>query len=147
MWRALWLPKIDAVNWTERQRYGHISLTGPHWGPFYSSMGINAPQCWNPTLEIIKNKNRKISTYDRMDGQTDILYWHLGDLNPWSSAACATRNYGPCKWSPKIDVDNRTERWRDGHIISTGPHWYPLYPIVGINVLQVWTTTLEINTN
>ena len=30
-----------------------------------------------------------------MDGQTDILYCHSGDLDPWPAAACAARNCGP----------------------------------------------------
>ena len=30
-----------------------------------------------------------------MEGQTDILYCHSGDMKLWPVAACAARNYGP----------------------------------------------------
>ena len=66
------------------------------------------------------------------DRRTDILYWHSGDLNPWPAAACAAHNYGPRKWSPKRDADDHTETQKDGHISSTGTHWVPLDPSVGI---------------
>ena len=53
---------------------------------------------WTPTLKV--NKNIKIArspTDDRTDGQTDILYYHSGDLNPLCEATCTKNNYGPHK--------------------------------------------------
>ena len=62
-----------------------------------------------------------------------------------------------------IWTDIRTDRWvygwtdvrtagfmdiqTDGHISSTGTHWGPSEPSVGINSSRRWTHTLEINTN
>ena len=83
----------------------------------------------------------------RTDGRTDILYFHSGYLNPCPAAAYAAHNYGPHKWSPKKYVDDRIERRRDRHISTTGPHWGPSYPSVGINASQRCTPTLEMNTN
>ena len=67
----------------------------------------------------------------------DILYYCSGDFTPWTADACAERNYGPHKLLPKSDMDERTERQRyrqmGGYISSTGPHWDPSDPSVGIN--------------
>ena len=54
----LLLPKSDADDHTERQTerqiYGHIRLTRPHWVPLDPSMGIiNKLQLCIPTLVIV----------------------------------------------------------------------------------------------
>ena len=72
-----------------------------------------------------------------MDGLTEILmyilYFHPRDLFGRPGAECNARNYGPRELLPKSNLDERTERWRDGHKSSTGPHIDPLDPNVGIN--------------
>ena len=95
--------------------------------PKYLTKVINASRRWTPTLEM--NTKTKTTKGSRTTGQTDIIYCHSGDLTPWPAAACAARNYGPREWSPKSDADDRTE-W---HISSTGPHWGPSDPSVGIS--------------
>ena len=70
-----------------------------------------------------------------MTGRTDILYYHSGDLTPWPAATCAASNFGQHELSPKIDADDQIERRRHGHISSTGPHWGPLDPSLGITSL------------
>ena len=113
---------------TERQRHWHISSTRPNWGTL--------SRCWTHTLEI--NTNTKIAKVSRTTGQTDIFYWHSGYLIPWPEAACVALNYGPHKWSPKSDTDNRIERQRCietyGHIILTEPRFVTLDTSVGINI-------------
>ena len=49
---------------TERLRDGHISSTGPHWGPLGSKVGINPLRRWTPTLGI--NRNKKITKVPQM---------------------------------------------------------------------------------
>ena len=62
----------------------------------------------------------------------DILNFDSGDVTPWPVHACATRNHDSRKLSPKIDSEDWTERQRDGHIISTGPHLGPSDTSVGV---------------
>ena len=75
-----------------------------HNGVQRTPVGKNASRRYTYTLVIViiiviliissiktieyKYKNRKRPADDRTDGQTDILYWHSGDLNPWPAAAC-----------------------------------------------------------
>ena len=44
-------------------------------------------------------------------------------------------------------MDVQTDVRTDGHRSSTGPHWGPSDPSVGINALRLWTPILEININ
>ena len=71
---------------------------------------INSSWRWTPTLEI--NTNTKIVKVLQTTVRTDILYFHSGDLNLWSAAACAVYNYKLRKWSPKTEADDRTQRQR-----------------------------------
>ena len=57
MFRADILQKVTQANGQrDKDTEGHISLTGPHWGPLDYSVGINASRNWTPTLHINTNK-------------------------------------------------------------------------------------------
>ena len=75
-----------------------------------------------------------------------VWFEYIGASTPWPAGACAVRNYCLCALIRK----NRRGwpgRETDIHISSTGPHYGPLDPSVGINASQRCTPTLEINTN
>ena len=101
----------------------------------------DGPPHWLLTQKKLQN------SWGWLDGRIDIIYWHSGDLNLWPMAACAARNYGPRKWSPKGNTYDRKERHRDRKIGSTVSHWGYSDPSAGINKSRLWTTTLEIITN
>ena len=71
------LPKSDVNNQTDRQSnremYGCICSTGPHWGLLDPSLGINEWCCWTPTPEIDTNtKTKKLPHITRQtDGRMD----------------------------------------------------------------------------
>ena len=62
--------------------------------------------------DIQTNRQTEVHTDRNMNGRTDILYFHSGDLTPWPAATCAARNFGPRKLLSKSDADDRTERLR-----------------------------------
>ena len=74
-----------------------------------------------------------------MNGLTEILYYHSGDLNPRPAAACAARNYGPQFYDHKkatrknrqrdIEIKIHTDRHRNRN--RDGPHWGPSDPSLG----------------
>ena len=104
------------------------------------------------TIEY-KYKNRKRPTDNRTDRHTDRhIILPLRGFEPVSCGRmhCAQLQSALLLWQ-NSDAGNQTERYTDrqtnGHIISTGPHWGPLYLSVGINALRRWTPTLEINTD
>ena len=89
-----------------------------------------------PRKAIPPSKTAKCpQTTGRTDGQTYYTatqrIWTRG-LRPDALRAIMSH----ALWSPKSDVDDQKERHRDRqtdrHIISTGIHWVPLDPSVGI---------------
>ena len=80
-----------------------------------------------------------------------VAFSHMLCTQLWAAWIISNKRYR----QPNRETDNcserRTEIWNrldpNVGISCTGPHWVPLDPSVGVNASQLWTPTLEINSN
>ena len=101
------------INWTPLRSYRPqfwgkcIAALDPQTGNIFvliSSVGVQHCDAFIrfqkfPRMTSQTHTKKKRPADNWKDEQTEILYCHSGDLNPWHTAKCAERNYELRKWT------------------------------------------------